>query len=51
MLEFLKHSLGLCGEGHPNLLTSLFGGVGLGAFLSYIKFKILQYGNIFKKRS
>tara|TARA_Y100000361_G_scaffold145358_1_gene154445 strand:+ start:85 stop:213 length:129 start_codon:yes stop_codon:yes gene_type:complete len=35
MIEFLKHSFGLCGEPHPNLLTMLLG----FPIVSYIIYK------------
>ena len=43
MLEILKHSLGLCGEHHPNIFTLLIGGLGSLPILSYIKYKIKSY--------
>ena len=36
MIEFLRHSLGLCGEPHPSLLTLLLGAPAV----SYIIYKI-----------
>lgn len=35
MIEFIKHALGLCGEGHPNIFVM----VGIGPFLILIKMK------------
>ena len=37
MIEFLKHSLGLCGEPHPSLLMALFGFI---PGISYIRYKL-----------
>ena len=38
MVEFIKHTLGLCGEHyHPNLLTLLIGGVGFSTIFSYVR--------------
>jgi hypothetical protein len=40
MIEIIKHSLGLCGEGHISLLNYspfIFGGVG---YFTYIKSKL-----------
>ena len=35
MIEFMKHSLGLCGEAHPNVFTLLLGTPAI----SYIIYK------------
>ena len=43
MIEWLRHSLGLCGEPHPSLITLLMGTPMLG----YVIYKIRQ---IRKKR-
>ena len=49
MIEFLKHSLGLCGEHwHPNLWTFIFGGAGFTTATVFVKHKVKQYGIIFK---
>ena len=49
MIEFLKHSLGLCGEHwHPNLWTFIFGGAGFTTATVFVKHKVKQYGTIFK---
>lgn len=44
MIEFIKHALGICGEGHPNLFTVLFGSSAIGGYIYYglIKLKILR---------
>lgn len=40
MIEFIKHSLGLCGEHwHPNIFTFLLSGFGLVPAFQYIKYK------------
>jgi len=45
MIEFLKHSLGLCGEHfHPNIFTFILGGFGSAPIFSYIYFKLKSYG-------
>jgi len=45
MMEFLRHSLGLCGEhSHPNLLTFIVGGLGSTPIFSYIYYKLKSYG-------
>lgn len=44
MVEIIKHSLGLCGESHANLLTFLLSGVGLSSAFNYIYFKVKSYG-------
>ena len=36
MIEFLRHSLGLCGEPYPSLLTLLLGAPAV----SYVIYKI-----------
>ena len=41
MIEFLRHSTGLCGEPHPSLLTLLMGTPVLG----YVVYKIRQLKN------
>ena len=52
MVEFLKHSLGLCGEHwHPNIFTFILGGFGLSIPLSYIKYKLKNYGYKSKSRN
>ena len=44
MIEIIKHSLGLCGEGHPNIFTALLGATSLGTYIYYIlnKFKLIR---------
>lgn len=40
MFEFLRHALGLCGEGHPSLIMFFVsGGTGAVLFWSYLKNK------------
>jgi hypothetical protein len=49
MIEFLKHSLGLCGDGHPNLLYGL-ATIPFFVFLQGIKLKItLSLKNFLKQ--
>jgi hypothetical protein len=43
MLEIIRHSLGMCGEHHPDIFTLLMGGFGSLPILSYIKYKIKIY--------
>ena len=51
MVEFIRHALGLCDEHwHPNIWTFLLGGLGLQQSFSYIKYKIITYGNKNKSR-
>ena len=40
MLEVLKHIFGLCGEGHPHLLSMSPFIVGIMGYFTYIKLKI-----------
>lgn len=41
MIEFLKHSLGLCGEHfHPNIFTFILSGFGSAPIFSYIYIKL-----------
>jgi hypothetical protein len=52
MIEFLKHALGLCGEHwHPNIFTFILSGLGFSAPLSYIRYKLKNYGNQSKSRN
>lgn len=53
MIEIIKHSLGLCGEGHPNILSIIL--AGYAAFhikyaVYYIKTKLstllLKFKNV-----
>ncbi len=37
MIEFLKHSLGLCGEPHPSLLTILISAPIIGYIVYHIR--------------
>ena len=46
MIELIKHSLGLCGENHPNIITILFGGT---IFLPYIKLIVIKLKNRWKE--
>jgi hypothetical protein len=49
MFEFIKHSLGLCGEGHASLLTCsplIIGGIG---YFAYIKSKLKSKLKLWKK--
>jgi len=51
MIEFLKHTLGICGEHwHPNIFTFILGGLGLSPSLNYIYYKLKSY-NESKSRS
>ena len=45
MIDTIKHFLGLCGEGHPSLLTFLISGIGFSGILTYIKFNINNLTN------
>ena len=42
MIEFLKHTLGLCGESHPSLLTI----IASAPILGYIIYKIKELWHI-----
>ena len=45
MIEFLKHSLGLCGEHfHPNIFTFILSGFGSAPIFLYIYIKLKSYG-------
>lgn len=46
MIEFFKHSFGLCGDGHPSLLYVL----GIIPFLRIIRIKVVLYLKSFLKR-
>lgn len=52
MIEFLRHLFGVCGEGHPTLMTML---LPIGAFILNmyvaIKFGVLNFLGIFRKRN
>jgi hypothetical protein len=37
VIEFLKHTFGLCGEAHPSLLTILMGTPVIGYIIYKIK--------------
>jgi len=37
MIEFIKHALGLCGEGHPSLIWLIAGG---STMIYYLKHNI-----------
>jgi hypothetical protein len=39
MMEFLRHSLGLCGETHPSLLMFLLGELNVNFHLIFLNFK------------
>ena len=41
MIEFLKHTLGLCGEAHPSLLTI----IASTPIIGYIIYQIKNYLN------
>jgi hypothetical protein len=43
MIEALRHSLGMCGEAHPNIFTLLLSGLGISPALNYIYFKVKSY--------
>ena len=45
MIEFIKHSLGLCGEAHPNVFTLLLGTPAI----SYIIYKFKKNNGKFTK--
>ena len=49
MIEFFKHTFGLCGEGHPNFLYVL-GVMPFMVFFRFIKFKVLLGLKNFLKR-
>lgn len=43
MIEFIRHSLGLCGEHwHPNIFTLLLGGFGVVPAFNYIYIKYIK---------
>ena len=42
MIEFLKHTLGLCGEAHPSLITIL----ASAPIIGYIIYKIKEVWHI-----
>lgn len=44
MIELIKHALGLCGEHHPNIFTTIFGTSAFGGYLYYGFLKLKQYG-------
>ena len=46
MIEFLKHTLGLCGEAHPSVWNLLIGTPVIG----YIILKIKNYGLFYSNR-
>ena len=46
MIEFVKHSLGLCGEGHLSVWHLLIGGL---PFVTYINYKFNIVKSFFKK--
>ena len=41
MIEFLKHTLGLCGEAHPSLLTIL----ATTPIVGYIAYQVKNFFN------
>jgi hypothetical protein len=43
MIEIIRHSLGLCGESHPSVLTFLISGLGLSPLFYYIGYKLKGY--------
>ena len=40
MIEAIRHSLGMCGEAHPNIFTLLLSGVAFSTPFSYIYYKL-----------
>lgn len=42
MIEIIKHSLGLCGEGHPNILSIIV--AGYAAF--HVKYAVYYIKNL-----
>lgn len=40
MIDFIKHAFGLCGEGHANIFTLIFGSSAIGTYIYYILFKL-----------
>jgi hypothetical protein len=49
MLEILRHSFGMCGEGHSNLLYFITA-IPLEIYLSIIRTKVFLYSKSFLKR-
>jgi hypothetical protein len=43
MEEVIRHSLGMCGEGHPSLLNISGILVAIGGSISYIKYRIKAF--------
>lgn len=43
MIEFVTHTLGLCGDNHPNIFIFIFNELGILEYFNYIynKFKKL----------
>jgi len=48
MEEVIRHSLGMCGEGHPSLLNISGLLVAIGGSISYIEYKIKRLPIRFK---
>lgn len=42
MVEFFRHSLGLCGEPHLNIWHLIFGSTGLASAFAFIRYKIFK---------
>ena len=41
MLEFIRHALGICGEGHPSLITGIIAIVAFfGWAIPFLKYKM-----------
>jgi hypothetical protein len=40
MIEFITHSLGICGDGHPNIFIFLLNEVGIFEYFNYIYDKV-----------
>ena len=43
MIEAIRHSLGMCGEAHPNIFTLLLSGFGVVPIFNYIYYKLKSY--------
>lgn len=46
MIEFLKHSLGLCGETHPNFIMFMLGEMNINFNLIFYQIKTYTYNII-----
>jgi hypothetical protein len=49
MLEILRHSFGMCGEGHSNLVYFITA-IPLELYLSIVRTKVFLYSKNFLKR-